>query len=272
MQRKIFLRNLNISQYDIIISIIAAASLFLLLAGFVIAFVLKYQKRRQQHSREMATLKNTFEKQLLQSQIEVQEATFAALGKELHDNIGQLLSSTKMLLGVTHRNLTNTPDTLTTAEETLGKAINELRSLSKSLTKEWLEQFDLIENLQAEVTRINSANEVHIFLSSPQNLSLQTDKQIILFRIIQEALQNAVKHAKPKNIAISIAEDSAAITATIKDDGKGFDETEEQKGIGLMNMKHRTQLLNGSINWQSNKKDGTLVNIILPVTKLPDEN
>ncbi len=154
---------MNISQYDIIISVIAAVSLFLLLAGFVIAFALKFQKRRQQHIREMVNLKYTYEQQLLQSQIEVQEATFSALGKELHDNIGQLLSSTKMLLGITQRNMPNTPDTLMTAEETLGKAINELRSLSKSLTKEWLEQFKLIENLQPEVARINSANEIHIF-------------------------------------------------------------------------------------------------------------
>jgi signal transduction histidine kinase len=214
-------------------------------------------------------MQSNFEKTLLQSQIEVQEATFSALGKELHDNVGQLLSSTKMLLGVTERSLTTPPDTLITAQETLARAINELRSLSRSLTKEWLEQFNLIENLQAEVARNNSANDLQIFLSTPQILSVSPDKQIILFRIIQEALQNAIKHASAKNIAITITEDNTAITTIIKDDGSGFDTNDDIKGMGLMNMKQRTQLLDGSITWQSNADEGTVINITLPVNEHP---
>lgn len=255
---------MKIPEYDIIVTIVFFTALVLLLSIFVITLLLLFQKRRQQHDREMLDLKYTYEQQLLQSQIEVQEATFSALGKELHDNVGQLLSSTKMLLGITQRNLPTIPDTLITAEETLGKAINELRSLSKILTREWLEQFNLIENLQAEVARINSSNGIHIFLSTPQFLSIEPNKQIILFRIIQEALQNAIKHANAKSISIAIIEDNTTITAQIKDDGSGF-ETTEKKGIGIMNMKHRAQLLNGNIEWVSTAEKGTLVQIILPV-------
>lgn len=167
-----------------------------------------------------------------------------------------------MLLGITEINLTNSPYTLKTANETVGKAINELRSLSKSLSKEWREQFDLIENLKTEVGRINSAGTVALHLSSPDKLLLEADKQIILFRIVQEAIQNAIKHASAKNIYINIIQDNNILT-TIKDDGTGFSQENMSDGVGIINMKHRAKLLGGTVEWQSND-EGSTVLITLP--------
>ena len=85
----------------------------------------------------------------------------------------------------------------------MGKAINEVRSLSKSLDKEWLQQFDFINNLQTEVNRINAAKTLQIYFSHPEKLLLQPEEQIILFRIVQEAIQNSVKHSQAQQIDIS---------------------------------------------------------------------
>lgn len=208
-------------------------------------------------------MKKTFEDALLRSQIEVQEATFSALGQELHDNIGQLLSSTKMLLAITQRNMTSKPETLTIAEETLGKAINELRSLSKSLDKEWLEQFDLIDNLTTEIKRINAGLILEIHFSHHGKLPLKAEEQIILFRIIQEALQNAIKHSEAKNIRIEVETQVENITVNITDDGKGF-ELISNDGLGMHNMKHRTKLLGGNITWNTSI-NGSSITIQLPV-------
>ena len=210
-------------------------------------------------------MKKTFEDALLHSQIEVQEATFSVLAKELHDNVGQLLSSSKMLLGITQRNMTNAPLTLNIAEETLGKAIHELRSLSKSLDKEWLEQFDLIENLGTEIKRINAGMVLEIHFSHPGKLPLTVEEQIILFRIIQEALQNAIKHSDAKNIFIEIETIDENIIVNITDDGKGFEPTFND-GLGMRNMKHRTKLLGGNITWDTPEK-GSSVTIQLPLKK-----
>lgn len=210
-------------------------------------------------------MKKTFEDALLHSQIEVQEATFSVLAKELHDNVGQLLSSSKMLLGITQRNMTNTPLTLNIAEETLGKAIHELRSLSKSLDKEWLEQFDLIENLGTEIKRINAGLVLEIHFLHSGKLPLTVEEQIILFRIIQEALQNAIKHSDAKNIFIEIETTDENIIVNITDDGKGF-EPIFNDGLGMRNMKHRTKLLGGNITWNIPEK-GSSVTIQLPLKK-----
>ncbi len=208
---------------------------------------------------------SAFNQQLLQSQMEVQEATLLALSKELHDNIGQLLSTTKMLIGITERSIAQPPDTLKTANETLGKAIAELRSLSKSMDKEWLEQFNLLENLQAEVNRINIADSVKLHFNHPDTIFLKPDEQVILFRIIQEAVQNALKHAEAKNIFVSIETNNDILCVQIKDDGRGFSEKKLNTGLGLKNLKQRTKILGGKIHWSSAPDKGCTVSIDLPV-------
>ena len=231
--------------------VIAGCCFIFLLCLFIIWFVVAYQKSTYKFLQEKQFMESSFKEQLLQSQIEVQEATFSALGKELHDNIGQLLSTTKMLIGITERSLTNPPDTLNTANKTLGTAINELRSLSKSMNKEWLQQFNLIENLHTEVNRINSAGAARLHLTHPANIFLKADEQIILFRIIQEAVQNAIKHAEANNIYIEITLTENLLLVTIKDDGRGFDAAVDHNGLGIMHLKQRTQLLGGSIKWDT---------------------
>jgi signal transduction histidine kinase len=248
---------------DIIFAIIFTTIVLVLLVAFLMFFFVSYRYRSNKYIKERETMKKDFDQTLLQSQIEVQEATFAELGKELHDNIGQLLSSTKMLLGITQRNLASPPDTLTIAEETLGKAINELRSLSKSLDKEWLERFNFIENLEVEIARINEARYLQILFSHPGKLLLKADEQIILFRIVQEAMQNAIKHAQAKNIWINLTVSGEVLKIIIIDDGIGFDEALPVDGLGMRNMKHRTKLLGGVITWNSSG-GGSSVTLELP--------
>lgn len=246
-----------------ILGVIFATIVLLLLASFLMFFFVRYRIKKNDYIKEREVMQKSFEQTLLQSQIEVQEATFAGLAKELHDNIGQLLSSTKMLLGITQRNLGSSPDTLTVAEETLGKAISELRSLSKSLDKEWLEQFDFIYNLEAESSRINNAKHLSVSFIHPGKISLRPDEQIILFRIVQEAMQNAMKHANPAMIQIHLTVAKEKLQVLVTDDGDGFDGNHQKEGMGIRNMKHRTKLLGGNIHWKSTG-NGSSVIIELP--------
>lgn len=250
---------------EILVTILLGTLLFAVLAVIVIIVVFSYKKRQQKHFLEIATMNKEFKQQLMQSQIEVQESTFATLSKELHDNIGQLLSSTKMLIGVTERKINNPPDSLLLAEETLGKAIQELRSISKLLDKEWLEQFDFLENLSTEVSRINSSGNIHIYFSKPQTITLKAEAQTILFRIVQEAIQNTLKHAQAKSIQINIIENEELLIITIKDDGMGFDINTCDKGIGLRSMQHRINLLKGDIFIEPKKHLGTTIILQLPI-------
>lgn len=248
-----------------IIIVLFATFFVLLLLIYLINFILSYQNRNLAFKKEKEIMQIQFEQTLFQSQVEVQEATYSILAKELHDNVGQLLSSSKMLLGITQRNPRASPETLTLAEETLGKAITELRALSKSLDKEWLEQFDLIENLTTEINRINAGKMLSIDFSHSGKLPLTSEKQIILFRIIQEGLQNIIKHAQAKNINLEIKTGDLNLSVHIHDDGKGFSEI-SGNGLGIRNMKHRAKLLGGTITW-SQPETGSSVTIEIPIIK-----
>lgn len=248
--------------------IVGGAAIFSVMTFFIILFIILFQKRYYHFLNEKLRLQNIFRNELLKTQLETQEETFYMIGEEIHDNIGQLLSSTKLLLGITERNMPIIPDPFKTAQETLGKAISELRALSKSLNKEWLHQFNLIQNLETEIARVNSIKELTITLSTNLgNLPLPAESQVMLFRIVQEALQNAIKHAMANSIQVSI-EYEEQIKVTILDDGLGLSKDKNvTKGVGIINMTHRTNLLSGTINWSSRPEPerGTEVKIIIPV-------
>lgn len=262
---------MQVSAKNIIFIVVIITIILLVVAIFILLYVGLYNKRKRKYEEEKSRMAVEFEKQLLQSRIEMQEATYSAVSKELHDNVAQLLSSSRMLLGLTERAIPNPPDTLLTANATLEKAILELRSLSKSLDKEWLEQFNFTENLQAETARINASGAIQAKFLQEQELFLPPDEQLLLFRIVQEAIQNAVKHANPKNIIITLGRRDDQYFICISDDGKGF-EPDKQAGMGLANMKQRTALLGGVIDWQTKTGKGTSVTILLPLNFTDHEN
>lgn len=250
----------------VIEAIIIASVVFALVGGFVVAYLLYFKKRKSSLLQEQEHMKEAFRKELLLAQVEMQESTFLAVGRELHDNIGQLLGTAKMLVGVSQRNPSAAADTLRTTDETLSQAIYELRSLSKTLNKEWLEQFNFKENLQTEINRIRSVGTISILLSDrTRELTLSPEQQTILFRIVQEALQNAIRHALARTISIALESNSGTLHITISDDGTGFRKQGSSDGVGIIHMKQRAALLHADIRWQSSG-DGTTVTLKIPPT------
>jgi signal transduction histidine kinase len=250
---------------ELILAAVAGTILFFILIAFCISYIVIYRKKRREDRQIMQDFRKQLEEQLLQSRVEVQEQTFQHIGKELHDNIGQLLSSSLMLLNITERNLPEPPDTLLTANSTLAEGIVRLRSLSRSLDQEWLERFNLHNNLAEEVQRINSSGAISVTYEDGDQLPLSADQQIMLFRIVQEGIQNAIKHAQPTAIHIASRLEGDHFSISIMDNGKGFNTDIVTHGMGLNNMRHRSRLLGGNISWKALPPSGTMVQINLPI-------
>jgi signal transduction histidine kinase len=238
---------------------------FTLVAGFLVSFVLYFSKRKNKFYQEKKEMEALFAHELLKIQFETREEALNQMGEELHDHIGQLLSSTKLLLGITERNLHQPPDTLFTAQETLGQAIQDIRALSRSLNREWIEQFNLIENLEIEAARINATMAIGVTLNYASRwLWPDANTQIVLFRIIQEALQNIIKHAEANQVHIEIKTEPD-FQVHITDNGKGFDiEKAAGAGSGLLNIRRRAQLIGGNVKFVSSPHNGCQVIISLP--------
>jgi signal transduction histidine kinase len=248
-----------------VIIIVIGCAFFLLVAIGIIILILIYQKKQLHFIYEKKELQNQYKEEILRSQIEAQEKTLGNLSKEIHDNIGQLLSSAKMLLGVAVRKMPDVGDTLQQSEESLSKAINELRALSKSLNSQWLEKFNLIENLEGEANRINSSGEISMTVTNEGNFEMTKDRQLMLFRMVQEAFQNSLKHGKATYIYVDVKLHDGQIHVSVQDNGTGFDPTDDTKhGFGMLNMKHRAMVMGGQAEWKSGST-GTTVTIQTPL-------
>lgn len=259
---------MQVSADNIIITVVSITLIFLVAGIAILMYVRLYNHRKKADLEEKQKMKKLYENQLLRSQIEVQESTISTIGKELHDNVGQLLSTTKMLLGVTEINMSPVPDTLVTANATLSKAISELRLISRSLDKDWLEQFNFIENLDNEIKRINSGGVIRASYSNNGEIMKTAEEQLILFRIVQESIQNAIKHADPKEIHVQVVNNDEGIQITIRNDGRPL--LSDPSGMGTNNMRRRVQLFNGQVEWFS--PDGyTEVKINIPVKPLRED-
>lgn len=245
---------------NIMIAVVTVSILFFLFAVFTIIYFLTFRRNKKKHRDELMKSKEAFEQQLLQVQVEVQENTYRHIAKELHDNVGQLLSTAKMLMGITELRLGQAPDTLLTANATLSKAIQELRMLSRSLDNEWLERFNFQENLDSEVQRINSGGTLAARVHRQGSIALEPPEQLILFRIVQEAMQNAIRHAHPSRLDVVVANEHP-LEVKVINDGQGLPPNVE--GMGTANMRRRAGLFGGTVQWQSVNGE-TVVTISIP--------
>ena len=253
-------------QKDVISRVIAVLSA-LIFMSVAVRVTVTYFTEKKKKKREKEKMKNQFERELLLSQLETQEYSFNQISVELHDNIGQLLITTKLLLGMAAMELQQPPDTLKTAEQTLAKAIIDLRLLSKSLNNGWFHHFSFLDHLEAEKERINAYKSIEVELVSDyEKLPLEPGAQVILFRVVQQALQHIIKEGSASKINIQIKKHiNTDLAIKIEHDSHVNWEAEEMETEELNIMRYRIQLLGGSIKRTSENINNSLLLIGIPV-------
>jgi signal transduction histidine kinase len=254
---------------DITNYVYAGTIVFIVLALVFIIFLFLSIRRRNKMLYEKQTLEQKFQQELLKTQIEIQEQTFKTISQEIHDNIGQVLSLAKLNLNTLDFSKEEAVKQKTTsAKELVGKAIQDLRDLSKTLNTENISSLGLPKAIQQELQLLEKTGTFKGTLEVEGTfISLEPQKELIIFRIIQEALNNIIKHAKATFIRITLSyTDNFRIV--ISDNGRGFDpnETTFIEGSGLRNMQSRSALINAEFTMNSNPDHGTSILISLPLT------
>ncbi|SEM64350.1 Histidine kinase [Chitinophaga rupis] len=213
-------------------------------------------------------MKDDFEKQLLQLQLEIQEQTLNNISQEIHDNVGQMLSLAKIQLNIMEQRQTTDTELLYMVKDNIGRVMTDLRDIAKSLNSERLQALTLYEVIDQEIQRFNRGDFIKAVLvqeGTEQKMDMQ--KKLILFRIIQECLQNVLKHANAANVHITLRYGPEHLEIHVQDDGVGFDVAAEQhqgKGLGLDNITNRVRLISGLASVHSIIDKGTLIIIITP--------
>ncbi len=252
--------------------IIIFSSLFvLLLMVAVILMVLVYQRRQIKFIREKESLKMQYQNQLLESQVEIHEQTLKNISEEIHDNIGQMLSLVKLNLNTFPGNLeTSVQKKIDETEELLGKVINDLRDLNHSMHGDKISAIGLAGSLEKELNIIKRTGKFETeMLVEGHVYHLEQQKEVILFRIAQESLNNAIKHSLAKKISIQLRYSPKSLLLTIQDNGSGFDMSQQNAlltGLGLDSMKNRAALSGANFVVHSSLGKGTTVTVELKRT------
>ncbi|MFY7965782.1 MAG: sensor histidine kinase [Chitinophagaceae bacterium] len=216
-----------------------------------------------QFKQEKKLMEDTFNQTILQTQIEIQEQTLKTISQEIHDNIGQQLSVSKFTLNTietTDNKLLN--DKIDTCKRIIGKAIQDLRDLSKSINNDAVEQQGLVAALKHELEIINKFGLNTSIEVIGISAKLNPQIELILFRIIQESLNNAIKHANATNIKTSLTYSINKLEITVEDNGIGFNTNAiKSKGIGLINIQNRCKVIDASFAIESQNGKGTQVKI-----------
>ena len=237
------------------------------------------RKKAEMHLRQQEALL-AMEKKLLeqelskqklvaQAMMDAQEKERAEIGKELQDNINQILSTTKLYLELAKNDTAERLNLINRSAGNIHTAIHEIRNISRSLVPASIGDVGLIDSLTDLVESVSSTRAIHVEFYPAGNFESTIDEKIklMLFRIIQEQINNVLKHSGARNLIIELVleETENVIELNITDDGNGFDPARARKGLGLSNITSRADLFGGKVTIVSAPGRGCQLKVRVPL-------
>lgn len=229
---------------------------------------IQYSIERKRAIEELAHEKIKQQKFMTEIALQVQEREKNEFGRELHDNVAQILATAKMFLGMAKSGKNVSVDVIGKSYEYVTLAIEELRKLSHSLVTPSLSGGNLQKVIKDLVDEINSFKKVRIELLIDEKLDeeeIDKSKELMIYRILQEQLSNIAKYANAKEAFITMKSEKGNLNLTIADKGVGFDTTAVCNGIGLKNIKSRVDHYSGTLKIVSAPGQGCRLEVCVPL-------
>lgn len=204
-----------------------------------------------------------YQKELSESQIEIKEQTLTYVGQELHDDLGQKLSVAKMMNNMLSTKLQgDLREDVLEINNIIGECIQDIRNLSKTFISGQIEFNGLLESIELEAARIKKLKVPAISLEiKGDKPEFRKEHSLILFRIVQESLNNVLKHSKARNLEMKISSQKDSITIKISDNGVGF-QYDEVKRNGLQNMANRADIIGANFLIHAVPGEGTVIKLV----------
>lgn len=220
------------------------------------------EQLRQQEAKMMEERVN-HQRQIARATINTQEYERSEIGKELHDNVNQILASAKLFLSSPFLEGDERELFTNKAAEHIHMAIEEIRKLSKSLVSPSAADLGIIETINDMIGDIKWAQKIEVCFNHGgiDETKLDYGLKLTIYRIVQEQLTNILKYADANKIGITIKEEEKKIILTISDNGKGFDPATKRKGIGFNNIINRADVFNGKVDIQAAPGEGCTVRV-----------
>jgi signal transduction histidine kinase len=261
------------SEYQVALLVAIGTVGMLLLAIAIVLFVVFYQKRMIQEQYKRQVLELSYQQKMMEAALESQEQERSRLAGELHDSIGAMLSTIRVGLLTLARQMPD-PQVFEHPKEMLDLTIASVRSISRELMPSTLDKFGFLHAVKELCDQVESTSLLPInCVYQGEVRSLDKNRELMLFRIVQELLNNALKHAKASEIIVNIAGVDSLIV-TVEDNGVGFDHeavknsSQQSKGLGLFNIDNRARLLGATLNFDKDRSLGTKITLDVPYEKI----
>jgi signal transduction histidine kinase len=250
-------------------TLILGIIIFILLFVFFWTFLIIYFKRLNAMRLAQEKLQAEIANEVNNARIEIQQSTLNNISQEIHDNVGQLLSLTKMQLNLLEAQEVKDNNLISEAKDNISKAMTDLRDLAKGMSSDRIQLLGLYDSVTQEALRINKVGRLQVQVNSNgTKKEPEHKKQLVVFRVIQECFQNILKHAQANHVLVTFTYQPDSFHVVIKDDGVGFDYqpgSPSSEGLGLMNIFNRIHLVGGEVTVNSSPGAGTSVNIKVPL-------
>ncbi len=254
--------------YDITVLLLATTFLIMLMAIFILIILFLHRRKQLAYQEKLKEIEVNYEKNLLKTQLEIQEQTFEHISREIHDNISLSLTLAKLHLHTLDWNsIEKSGEKVNNSIHLLSKSIAELSDISKSLNADIIIQNGLLKAIDDEMQRIRQAGLFAIdYRLEGTPVYMNNQKELIVFRIVQEAFNNIIKHAESSNTQLTLQYTDEKLVIFISDDGKGFNTslTASNRQAGIKNMETRTRILKGKMEINSEPGNGTVLIFTIP--------
>ena len=246
---------------DTILLIVVTTALIIFFVGLIINLLLYARNRKLKHLAEVQDIKLHFEKDLLSTRLEVTESTLEEVASDLHDDVGQMLTVAILEL--------NRMEGANEAKAAVKAGLESVRTISKSLSPEYMKTIGLQASIVRMAERLSKNDGLQIELQLDEGIdSADQSRDLYIFRILQELVTNTLKYARATKIEINIWKMTEAMHIVYRDNGIGFSTSEvpENSGLGLVNVRRRVAVLNGTILIKSTPGNGFIAEMQFPMS------
>jgi two-component system sensor histidine kinase UhpB len=240
------------------------------------AFIIYNNKKEPERmigSMQDMTKEKEFAIKVEKAVIEAQEREWNQIGMELHDNVNQILAASLLYMGFGVEKIKKGQkayEEIRESEKHVREAISEIRKLSHQLAPVSDNEISLKQVFESLIETINVNNrfEIKLEVSDMDDIQITDEQQINLYRILQEQLNNIVKHADASEVVVSLTRSGSSLVFSIRDNGKGFDPEMQATGIGLENIKRRAKVFSGVFRLNTSLGKGCEVVVEIPAKVL----
>ncbi len=260
---------LNLKRYEELFSVgawIGISTSIVIAIGIWLLRDIFYTWKRAEHERKMA------ERRVLNAVIRTEERERKRFAKDMHDGIGPLISTIKLYVNelisdeITEKEKEESVDYI---NKLLDDAVTGIRTISNNLTPRIIHEYGLVSAITDFCNSVNKTHKLAIKIKGPKKLDLGNHIEINLYRIVNELVNNTLKHSDATKAEISIVQENNIIRFTYRDNGKGFDYSgyaeSKYKGDGINNILTRVQSMDGQTDIETAEGKGILVNITFPL-------